>query len=133
MRRKKPLIGSSEYCLVCGATKDLHRHHIFYGCNRAASEKYNLTCYLCARHHNMSDEGVHFKSDLDMAIKQCAQAVFEKEHSHEEFMAIIGRNYLGGTEIDREQLSPCGKADQGSGAEVRDKIPDGLYVIDDSC
>lgn len=129
--KRKPLIGSSEYCLICGSTKDLHRHHIFYGSNRAASEKYNLTCYLCARHHNMSDEGVHFKHDLDLAIKQCAQAVFESKHSHEEFMAIIGRNYLGGSN-DREQFSSGRKADQGSGAPIRREIPDSFYVIDDS-
>ena len=42
----------------------------------------------------MSDYGVHFDRELDLRLKRECQEEFEKRHSHEEFMAIFGRNYL---------------------------------------
>lgn len=89
------MIGKEDSCLICGQTFNLHKHHIFYGtANRKNSEKYGMTCMLCARHHNMSDEGVHFNKKMDDGLKQFAQRQFERTHTHEEFMEIFGRNYL---------------------------------------
>ena len=79
---------------MCGTTIDLHRHHIFGGANRKYSEADGLWVYLCAKHHNMSDEGVHFNKALDERLKKLGQNAYEEEHSHEEFMERYGRNYL---------------------------------------
>ena len=43
----------------------------------------------------MSDYGVHFNKKLDLKLKQDCQRKFEETHSREEFLEIIGRNYLG--------------------------------------
>lgn len=42
----------------------------------------------------MSNEGVHFNRELDLKLKRECQEKFEETHSREEFMKIIGKNYL---------------------------------------
>lgn len=88
------IIQSEKECFVCHTTNGLHKHHVFYGPLRKVSEKYGLTVWLCARHHNLSNEGVHFDRELDLVIKAIGQRAFEEKHSHEEFIKIIGKNYL---------------------------------------
>ena len=89
------IIQKTQECLVCRITNNLHKHHVFYGTsNRKQSEKYGLTVYLCARHHNMSNEGVHFNKSLDLKIKQLAQRKFEETHTREEFRAIFGKSWI---------------------------------------
>lgn len=92
----KTILQTEKECYVCGTTHNLHDHHIFYGTsNRKQSEKYGMKVWLCDRHHNMSDEGVHFNKDLDLHLKQYAQTAFERKHgTREDFMRIFGRNYL---------------------------------------
>ena len=90
----KSIIQTEKECWVCGTTLNLHNHHIFYGPNKPNSERLGLKIYLCARHHNMSNGGVHFDPELDDKIKIMAQKKFEETHTREEFMAIMGRNYI---------------------------------------
>jgi len=92
----KSIISNERQCVVCGLTTNLHKHHIFYGtANRRMSEKYGCWCYLCARHHNMSDHGVHADNLLDLKLKQMCQDTFERQvGSREQFRAIFGRSYL---------------------------------------
>lgn len=93
----KSIIQTGEkVCYVCGTTRNIHDHHIFFGNpNRMLSEKYGLKVFLCAYHHNMSGEGVHFNKDLDTYLKRLGQMRFEEVHGNrEDFMAIFGRNYL---------------------------------------
>lgn len=42
----------------------------------------------------MSDAGVHFNRDLDLHLKQEQQREYERTHSREGFMRLIGKNYL---------------------------------------
>jgi hypothetical protein len=68
---------------------------VFYGtANRKQSEKYGCWVYLCAYHHNMSSEGVHFNKSLDILLKQECQRRFEKDGTREEFRKIFGKSYL---------------------------------------
>lgn len=91
----RSILSNERECLVCGAPYHLHKHHIFYGtANRKLSEKYGCWCYLCARHHNMSNQGVHSNKVLDNKLKQEAQRAFEKAYPNEDFLSIFGRNYL---------------------------------------
>lgn len=91
----KSIMQTERRCYVCGTTYDLHEHHIFFGtANRKQSEKHGFKVFLCGRHHNLSNEGVHFDHELDLRIKRDCQRVFEKAHSRDEFMKIIGKNYL---------------------------------------
>lgn len=91
----KSIIQTERECYVCGTTRDIHEHHIFEGiANRRQSEKYGMKIFLCGRHHNMSNQGIHFNKELDISVKQMAQEIFEETHTREEFRAIFGKSYL---------------------------------------
>jgi len=92
----KSIISNERYCLVCGSPINIHKHHIYEGTGRRKiSEKWGCWCYLCARHHNMSNEGVHFNKTLDLKLKQQCQKAWEYQYgSREEFIESFGKNYL---------------------------------------
>ena len=91
----KSIISNERKCLVCELPYQLHKHHIFYGtANRKLSEQYGCWCYLCARHHNMSNDGVHFNRELDFNLKKMCQKKFEEVYPDLDFLKIFGRNYL---------------------------------------
>lgn len=96
MKRDKSILQEDmSRCYVCSKTYPLHIHEVFYGtANRKKSIKYGCYVALCAEHHNMSDEGVHFNKRLDDRLKRECQERFEQLYSHEEFMKIFSRNYL---------------------------------------
>ena len=83
-------------CYVCGSVNNLHLHHIYMGANRKISEENGFKVFLCGFHHNQSNEGVHGKNghELDILLKKECQRKFEKTHSREEFINLVGRNYL---------------------------------------
>ena len=88
------VLQQEKECYLCHRTGGLHSHHVFGAANRKWSEQFGLKIWLCPEHHNMSDQGIHFNKDFDIEVKRRAQARFESEHGHEEFMRIFGRNYL---------------------------------------
>ena len=88
------IVQSKKECIVCRTTIGLHKHHVFFGQLRKISEKNGFVVWLCGNHHNMSDNGVHFNKKLDNEIKKLTQEIFERTHSREEFIEIIGKNYL---------------------------------------
>lgn len=91
----RSIVSNERECLVCGSAYNLHKHHIFFGsANRKLSEKYGCWCYLCARHHNMSNEGIHFNKPLDTKLKQYTQKKFNEVYPDLDFMRIFGKNYL---------------------------------------
>lgn len=92
----KSVLQSKKECYVCGTIFDLHDHHVLYGTsNRKHAEKYGLKVWLCGKHHNMSNEGVHFNKSLDLHLKQKAQAYFEDNYgTRGDFRKIFGRSYL---------------------------------------
>lgn len=89
------ILSNERKCYICGNPYGLHKHHIFGGvANRKLSEKYGCWIYLCAYHHNMSDDGIHFNKELDTRIKEECQKEFEKYESREDFRRIFGKSYL---------------------------------------
>ena len=91
----KSVLQDEMQCIVCRTTHNLHEHHVFFGtANRKNSEKYGFKVWLCSRHHNGSNYGVHFNRNLDLKLKRMAQAKFEETHTREEFRAIFGKSYL---------------------------------------
>lgn len=81
-------------CIVCHTTYNLHCHHVFYGSSHKNAEKYGMKVWLCLRHHNGSNVGVHFNKQLDLKLKCMGQKKFEETHTREEFIRLFGRNYL---------------------------------------
>ena len=70
---------------------------IFFGtANRNISEQEGCWCYLCPRHHNASNYGVHVNHKLDLKLKrQCQRKWMEVNNGTvEDFIKVFGRNYL---------------------------------------
>jgi hypothetical protein len=90
------IIQDKDVCWVCGTEYGLHTHHIYFGLkNRKISDEHGFTVKLCAKHHNASNKGVHFNRVLDLNLKQVCQQEFESQgHTREEFIKLIGKNYL---------------------------------------
>lgn len=77
-----------------------HEHHIYDGNpNRAISEAEGLKVYLCLSHHLNGSEAVHNNSKNMRLLQQEGQEAYERTHSREEFMELVGRNYLEGEEV----------------------------------
>ena len=91
----KSIMQDEKKCFACGTTMGLHLHHVYPGtANRKISDKHGFTIWLCGRHHNLSNDGIHFNKEFDLRVKQLCQKKYEETHSREEFMSLIGRNYL---------------------------------------
>ena len=70
---------------------------VFFGTGlRQISEEHGFVVYLAGWLHNQSNEGVHGKNgrELDLMLKRHCQMAYEKEHSREDFIDLIGRSYL---------------------------------------
>ena len=70
-------------------------HHVFGGSGRRTiSEKHGFIIPLTNDEHNMSDNGIHFNKEMDLKIKKLCQKKYEETHSREEFIKLIGKNYI---------------------------------------
>lgn len=67
----------------------------FFGPLRKIADENGLTCYLCYECHRGTN-GVHGKNGntLNRVLKAHVQEKYEELHSHEEWMELIGRNYI---------------------------------------
>lgn len=97
----KSYMQKEKECYLCRklydleTTQGLHLHHIYEGiANRSRSDEMGAVVWLCGYHHNLSNFGIHFNKERDLELKREAQMKYEETHSREEFMALIGRNYL---------------------------------------
>lgn len=88
------ILQNRKECYFTKSTGVLHKHHIYEGKNRQISEREGFWVYLTPRLHNMSDEGVHFNKERDLFLKRKCQEKYEETHTREEFISLIGRNYL---------------------------------------
>jgi Zn-finger protein len=93
---KNSIIMQDKVCYFCERTYPLEYHHIYKGGNRKISDRHGFTVWLCPDCHR-GTYGVHGKNghDKDMALKQAAQAEFERlGHTRQQFIDLIGRSYL---------------------------------------
>jgi hypothetical protein len=94
----KSILSNEKECFICGLPEEctpIHKHHVFMGYNRKNSEKYGCWVYLCARHHNMSDEGVHFNLAFCVTLQKYCQEKWESINGdREQFRSIFGKSYL---------------------------------------
>lgn len=92
---KKSILSTAEQCWFCGKQHGLHTHHIYYGANRKISDKHGFTVRLCGCHHNLSNKSVHYNKEMDLELKKACQMAYEDAgHTREEFVRLIGKNYL---------------------------------------
>jgi len=93
---------ADQTCFLCmrlrgdySTRTNLQEHHVIPGTSgRKLSEKYGLKVYLCLEHHTAGPEAVHNNISNMRLLQQTAQKAFEDKHSHEKWMAEIGRSYL---------------------------------------
>lgn len=91
----KSILQSGEFCYLCGSTRNLEEHHIFFGNPlRKISEKNGFKIKLCPYCHRLSKKSPHQDRETDLKLKKVCQREYEKNHMREEFEKLIGRNYL---------------------------------------
>lgn len=90
----KSIIQNNKECFFCHTTQNLHLHHIFFGSKRKISDKNGFTVYLCAYHHNASNESVHMNRELDLKLKEYTQIRYEKKYKRDDFIKLIGKSYI---------------------------------------
>lgn len=88
------IMQNGKECFITGDKNGLHKHHVFQGSRRKASDEWGCWVWLRADWHNLSDYGVHFNPDLDRRLKQQTQEKFEALYGHDKFMEVFGKNYL---------------------------------------
>ena len=90
----KSILQNETVCYLCGRQYGLEKHHIFAGvANRRISEAEGLTCYLCHDCHTGAN-GAQYDPEKNRYLKAMAQAAYEQNHTHDEWMKLIRRNYL---------------------------------------
>lgn len=86
-RQRDKELTKSSICEVCGKySKQLDPHEIYGGSNRKRSIKYKFIKLICRECH-----------DNENIIKQLridTQKKYEKEHTRQEFIDLIGKSYL---------------------------------------
>lgn len=91
------ILQTEKECYVTHAPGDvvvLHQHHIWGGGLRPVSDEHGFWIWLIPELHNTSDRGIHFDKEFDLKVKRECQAKYEETHTRDEFMKLIGRNYL---------------------------------------
>lgn len=68
----------------------------FFGKNRKISIEDGCCVYLCGRHHNQSNEGVHFNHNLDWELKRIYEYKWIEHYgkTEEDFRKRYGKSYL---------------------------------------
>lgn len=92
----KSIIQTKKQCFICFKQTGLHDHHIYFGtANRKISEKNGFKVWLCYDHHEGTN-GVHGMKGhkLDLFLKQTCQKKYEETHTRDDFIKLIGRNYI---------------------------------------
>ncbi len=78
-----------DHCWLCGKSP-VDIHEIYGGANRKTSMQNGFCIPLCREHH----EVITIKNTFSIYIKEFCQQKFEETHSRNEFMNLIGKNYL---------------------------------------
>lgn len=91
---KESILTGAERCYFCGKTVGLERHHVFAGvANRRIADRLGMWVNCCHECHT-GKNGVQYDPVKNRQLKADAQRAFERTHTREEWMRIIGKNYL---------------------------------------
>lgn len=78
-------------CAYCNRVGDTVRHELYQGNpDRQTSKAIGAWLPLCPDHHTL----FHQDERINAKWQKKFQAAFEKEHEHEDFINLIGKNYL---------------------------------------
>lgn len=90
------ILQDKKQCYVCGTEYNIHIHEIYFGKNRKISIEDGCCVYLCGRHHNQSNEGVHFNHELDIKLKRVCENKWMDHYNktEDDFRKRFGKSYL---------------------------------------
>ena len=113
--RQEP--GICWLCMALGTYNGQHgyleEHHVFPGTSgRKISEENGFKVQLCLSHHREGLEAVHNNEKNMRLIQAAVQREYERTHSREQWMDLMGRNYLteegeGNAEKKEDQRGRC--------------------------
>ena len=102
--RKVPSImqdKSDKRCFLCMILDNDYRihsyveeHHVLYGSRKWISDAYGLRVNLCRKHHRQDEDALHDNWEYSLLLKQRAQQAFIEAYPEEDWMKIVGKNYL---------------------------------------
>lgn len=94
--RYSVLTNDLDRCIFCGAP-DPDIHEVFGGSNRQVSMANGFCVPLCRWHHLMvtNPDKTALGWYIDHDLKEKCQKHYEKDHTREEFIKLVGKNYLG--------------------------------------
>ena len=87
--RTSILTDDLEHCFICKRQAS-EIHEIYSSGSRKQSMIYNFTIPICRQCH----QRVTLNHYDNLQLKQICQRKYEENHTRDEFMAIIGKNYL---------------------------------------
>lgn len=91
--KNNPKPTADDICMFCSRPY-AQTHECFGGKNRQLSIRYGLQVKLCDTcHREITDEK---RAGRVLKIKQIGQRKFEEQYGHEEYMRVIGRDYIAG-------------------------------------
>ena len=92
----KSILQNEKRCFISGSTTGLQRHHIYGASNRNISEENGFWVWLRHDCHieDSPNKTPHNCRMTDLCLKEMCQREYEKTHSREEFIKLIGRSYL---------------------------------------
>ena len=94
MEKRYSILNNLDRCYFCKKPRQAI-HEVYFGtANRKISIQNGFCVGLCNSHHNMSNDSVHFNKSKDLELKQLYQKEYEKTHTREDFIKLIGKNYL---------------------------------------
>ena len=90
------ILQDKKECYITGATEGLHKHHIFFGADRKVSDDNGFWVWLRWDYHiqDSPHKTPHNDRETDLLLKKACQKKYEETHGRDDFMALIGRNYL---------------------------------------
>lgn len=77
-------------CAECKSTFAVQKNEVYEGAKRTTSMINGFVVPLCPKHHDM----FHSNRAFALKYKRMFQKKYEEEHSHDQFMNLIHRNYL---------------------------------------
>lgn len=92
--RGKSIMSDERRCYVTGAEIGLDVHHVIHGPLRSMADKNGLWCYLRHDIHMKLHDHARGFEDLDSLLKRECQTKFEEQHTRDEWMLLVHRNYL---------------------------------------
>lgn len=83
------LTDNMDECYMCSNNK-VDIHEIYAGSNRKTSMENGFCVPLCREHHKLLQYDIVFGNQM----KRICQLQFEKTGTREQFIKLIGKNYL---------------------------------------